>query len=51
MTGSLHSIWGRQPTRLIADKITGYMAVVKIMILPKAPLAEAAGKLKTVDPG
>ena len=36
--------------RLIADKEYGYMVAVKNNDITKVPLAEVAGKLKTVDP-
>ena len=41
---------GAAAARLIADKEYGYMVAVKNNDITKVPLAEVAGKLKTVDP-
>ena len=41
---------GAAAARLIADKEYGYMVAVKNNDITKVPLAEVAGKLKTVNP-
>lgn len=43
-------VWVQRAAKLIHDKEYGYMVAVQNNEITKVPLAEVAGRLKTVDP-